>query len=519
LEENSTLGEKIKKACALALSRGYQLNQEAFLFIQQHVRDHDPIDLMKHTLGRIDALSEKPIFISKNLLEDALREKSPEKAPVAFFEVKEGKGIFRPYAKEVKGNVEVLEGPTEKVSSIGDAGDFLSYFRDRFTRLEQILRRRLDARDAVPISAAVKASVKAEVKTIGMVTRKKETKGAVIMRIEDLTSSATILVSSTANRALIEKARMILLDQVICVQATKGRRDFLFATDLIWPDVPERKPKKAYEPVYAALTSDLHVGSKNFLEIAFNRFLRWLCGKVGNSKQREIAGRVKYLVIAGDVVDGIGVYPNQEEELAITDVIEQYSLAARLLEEVPDYVEVIVIPGNHDATRQALPQPPILKKYAEPLYSARKITSLGNPARVRLHGVEFLLYHGRSLDDIIGSVPNIMYQNLRETVQKALELMLKARHLAPQYGGKTPIAPEPRDYLVIDEPPDIFQVGHVHVVGYEEYRGTLLINSGSWQRQTSYQEKMGVVPTPGIVPVVDLQTFNIMPIDFKTTVA
>jgi len=111
-----------------------------------------------------------------------------------------------------------------------------------------------------------------------------------------------------------------------------------------------------------------------------------------------------------------------------------------------------------------------------------------------------------------------MYQNLGETVQKALELLLRARHLAPSYGGKTPIAPEPKDHLVIDVPPDIFQVGHVHVVGYEEYRGTLLVNSGSWQSQTNYQERMGLTPKPGIVPVVDLQSFNIMSIDFKTTV-
>jgi len=518
LGENSILVEKIEKACALALSRGYQLDQEAFLFIQQRAKDYDPIDLIKHTLGRIDTASEKLIFITRNLLEETLRAKSLEEIPATSFELKEGKGAFRPYAKEVKGNIEVLEDPTETLSSIEDAGNFLSYFRDRFTRIEHILRRRIDARNAVSISEAAKARVNSEVKTIGMVTNKKETKGAVLMRIEDLVSSATIFVPSTANRTLIEKARMTLLDQVICVQATKGRGNILIATDLIWPDTPEKKHKRSYEPVYAALTSDLHVGSNNFLEDAFNRFLRWLHGKVGNNRQTEIAGRVKYLVIAGDVADGIGVYPNQEEELAITDVVEQYGLAARLLEEVPDYIEVIIIPGNHDATRQALPQPAILKKYAESLYAARKITALGNPARVRLHGVEFLLYHGRSLDDVIGSVPNIMYQNLGETVQKALELLLRARHLAPSYGGKTPIAPEPKDHLVIDVPPDIFQVGHVHVVGYEEYRGTLLVNSGSWQRQTNYQERMGLTPKPGIVPVVDLQSFNIMPIDFKTTV-
>ncbi len=511
--------EKVKKAHILALSRGYQLDQEAFLFIKQYAKEHDPIDLIKRVIDKIDELSEKPVFLTKDLLEGALLKEGTKEAQAAFSEARRGKGVFHPYAKDVESDVRVLEDPTEKVSPIGDTTDFLRYFRDRFTRIERILRKRFDMGGAVPIGEAVKAPANSEVRTIGMVTRKKETRGAVIMVIEDLTSSATVFVPRTANRSLIDKARMTLLDQVIAVRATKGKGDFLIAVDLMWPDVPERKAKRAHEPVYAALTSDLHVGSKNFLEVPFKKFLKWLCGRIGNSKQREIAGRVKYLVIAGDVVDGIGIYPNQERELAVLDITEQYSLAARLLEEVPDYIEVIVIPGNHDATRQALPQPAILRKYAEPLYSTREIIALGNPARVRLHGVELLLYHGRSLDDIISSVPKIRYQNLDKTVQKALEILLKARHLAPLYGGKTPIAPEPRDHLVIEAPPDILQVGHVHVLGYEKYRGTLLINSGSWQSQTGYQEKMGLVPTPGIVPVVDLQTFDVMPMDFKLEVS
>jgi DNA polymerase II small subunit len=95
-----------------------------------------------------------------------------------------------------------------------------------------------------------------------------------------------------------------------------------------------------------------------------------------------------------------------------------------------------------------------------------------------------------------------------------MKLLLKARHLAPIYGGRTPIAPEREDHLVIEEVPDIFHAGHVHVVDKDEYRGTLIINSGAWQSQTAFQANMGIEPTPGIVPLVDLSTLTTITKDF-----
>jgi DNA polymerase II small subunit len=246
----------------------------------------------------------------------------------------------------------------------------------------------------------------------------------------------------------------------------------------------------------------------------FNRFLLWLNGKFGNETLRNIAGCVKYVVIAGDLVDGIGIYPGQRKELAIKDIHRQYQATATLLEQIPDYIEVIIIPGNHDVSRKALPQPAIPRDYAEPIYEARSIRSLGNPATISLHGVELLTYHGRSLDDVIASVPNLSFH----TPEKAMRLLLQGRHLAPIYGERTPIASETRDFMVIERVPDIFQAGHVHVEKCDTYRGVLVVNSGAWQTQTKYQEKMRLSPTPGIAPVVNLQTMRAVSIDFTTPV-
>ena len=62
--------------------------------------------------------------------------------------------------------------------------------------------------------------------------------------------------------------------------------------------------------------------------------------------------------------------------------------------------------------------------------------------------------------------------------------------------------------LVIDDVPDIFQTGHVHISGIETYKGVLLLNSGTWQKQTGFQASVGITPTPGIAILVNLKTLK-----------
>src|SRR5262249_16461352 len=155
---------------------------------------------------------------------------------------------------------------------------------------------------------------------------------------------------------------------------------------------------------------------------------------------------------------------------------------------------MIVIPGNHDPGRRALPQPSLPEKTSGGLRSLENCVMLGNPSMVELNGVKVLMYHGQSLDDIIATVPGMNYHRPAQ----AMKMMLKARHLAPMYGSRTPLAPESEDMMVISEVPDVLHCGHVHVTDVESYRGTLVVNSGAWQRQTKFQQTMGITPTPGI---------------------
>lgn len=506
--------QRLRRIINLIIKSGYQLDANALAFLRTLAQHIEIEDAVKKTIEELAASPKRPLFLTKEFLETSIARKLEKLEPKTQTVTENFGYTFKPYAMEIEGEVEVLDDPTERAGSEGGIEDYLSHFRDRFAKIERILRERVDVRDAIPIGEALKAPLNSRVKTIGIVTEKRERKGSTFIRIEDYESNLTTLVPRTGDRNIFEKARRLFIDQVTCVEAIKIKDDLFIANDFISPDIPERRINTAAERVYAAFTSDIHVGSKKFLVSTFERFIGWLRGSEGNSRQREVAGRVKYLIIAGDVADGIGIYPNHEKELAVDDIYEQYNIASKLLAEIPEYIKVVIIPGNHDATRQALPQPAILRKYAKPIYDLKNVTMLGDPARIRLHGMDLLLYHGRSLDDVIGVAPDVTYLNLRKEVTTAMEYLLKTRHLAPIYGSKTPIAPAPVDDLVINSPPDILHTGHVHVMGYEVYRGTLLINSGAWQGQTEYQEKMGLVPTPGIVPIVDLKSFKVMPVNF-----
>lgn len=524
---NQTTNEtdKLRKAVELTIAAGYQLNQEAFTFLTMLASTEDPTEIMGKALRKLEDQSEKPLFIDRTFLEQMLgkmesvkeivspsvEEARRESAKPQTQEITEGKKPFHPYAKQVDADISIIEDPSGKLSTSGTVDDFLGYFRDRFKRTERLLRQRMDVKSAATIIDAVRAPPNTRLKIIGMVTEKRESKQRTILTIEDLQANITVLVPQNAPQELQKKARMLLLDQIICASIVKTRSTLVVAEEIILPEVSQRTQRKASLPIYAVLTSDMHIGSAKFQKEAFNRFILWLNGKYGNEQMKEMASHVKYVLIAGDIVDGVGIYPNQAKELTVKDVYKQYHLAAKYIEQIPNYVEVVIIPGNHDASRKALPQPAISNDFLEALQESRNVHSLGNPCSIGLHGVEVLMYHGRSLDDILSTVPDMNSNN----PEKAMRLLLQCRHLAPVYGGKTTLSPENRDLLVIERVPDVFHAGHIHALGYSSYRGVLIVNSGGWQEQTEYMKRLGFTPTPGIVPVVNLQTLEVTTVPFN----
>jgi DNA polymerase II small subunit len=485
----------------LALA-GYQLDRSAYDYLSS-MREAEAATFAKHLLLKIgEKPPAHPILSRAQLLEIGAPESSLER------EISPSVAMAIP-AKRISPRIEVLKDPSKEIGTGGTIEDFSHYFRDRFHKLVTALRERNDVRDATSVGVALSAAQNDKIKVVAMVMEKRERQRKLFLQVDDLDDSATVLVSPE-DRGAYEVAQKVPLDQVICIVGVRGKGDLIVAKELLLPDIPDHRPHVADEEVWAVLLSDLHVGSKQFLGDALRRVLDWLNLGIGDPNQRAIAERTKYVVICGDIVDGIGVYPRQEQELAIADLYDQYREAAKYIGMIPEHVETIVLPGNHDPVRQALPQPPIPEDFGGPIYESRTLISLGNPAEVSLHGVRLLLHHGRSLDDIVSSVPGVDFTQ----PEKAMKLQLQCRHLASEYGKRTSIAPEKVDHLVIENVPDIFQSGHIHVVKLENYRGTQIINSGAWQAQTDYQKRAGLVPTPGILTAVNLQTLQVRLINF-----
>jgi DNA polymerase II small subunit len=385
---------------------------------------------------------------------------------------------------------------TGRSTGTGEYDDFVTVFRDRLDRLSTLLRSRVNPRSAEAVQAMPGGS---EAAMIGLVDDVRSTKsGHWLVELEDTTGTFPCLIMK--DRAFADAVDRLLHDEVLAVEGTLADDGgILFVDDLHFPEIPlNYRPSTADRPVKAALVSDVHVGSQEFMADAWERFADWL--------HTPEAAEVEYLLVAGDMVEGVGVYPDQDEELDVIDVYDQYEQFAEHLKSVPGDLEVVMIPGNHDAVRLAEPQPGF-DDHLRDVMTAHDARVVGNPSTVTVEGVSVLMYHGVSLDEVIAEMPDDLATYDRP--HEAMYRLLEKRHLAPKYGGHMRLAPEDRDYLAIDDVPDVFHTGHVHKLGYGTYRNVLAINSGCWQAQTAFQESVNIDPDAGYAPILDLQTLDV----------
>lgn len=490
-EEDNSVQRKITDAF---LGSGILLSGQAIGTIQE--RKINPHEIIK--LAR-----EKNVFlVTKEFVEEFFPEETGEKFT---FVVKKGKPAV---AATIKSNL-VIDGEkdvTGNSTSEGTVENFIELFKDRYKRLKNILMNRVNLRDVVDLENLPKYRDQ-EIKVIGMIREMRKSRNDnLIITIEDPTGTAIVIDSSDSGK----KGGGLVNDEVIGVIGTV-KNDMILAKEVIEPDIPMTKVQpEVQDPISMAFLSDVHVGSLLFKEREFQKFIDWLNLR-GNGNRRDVAQSIKYLFIAGDLVDGIGIYPGQESELSIPDIYKQYNYFSKLIEQIPDYIEIIISAGNHDAVRRAEPQPSLVDLLGD-LAKKPNVHLIGNPGRVRAHGVDILMYHGTSMDALISSLSHLSY----DKPEKAQIEYLKKRHLSPIYGTKEQIAPEEKDYMCIDFVPDIFHCGHVHKNGYANYRGVRVINSGTWQAQTDFQQQQGHMPTPCQVPIMDLQSMQLRVVNFDS---
>ena len=411
---------------------------------------------------------------------------------------------FPMLAKDIDSEIEVHFDITGNSVTEGKLSDIKSFFNSRLSQIRNLMiEGRVLPRRPISNAEAYRnrqryTSNEYEITIVGLVSEPRWAKsGNLMFLLEDETTQIQCLMKPpTGANPLHASLDGLMNDDVVGVSGffIGERTDLFIISDIHFPPLPRRAKNTANidESVSAAFLSDVHVGSKTFLEPQWEKMINWF-------KTDPLAKTIKYFVLSGDGVDGVGIYPGQDRHLAITDLFKQYGALANLLSDLPDWVDVIILPGNHDAVRPAEPQPALDPEVQQDYSDA---VFVGNPCDFSLHGVRILSYHGKSIDDFVAGLRSVTYAK----PEMAMRSMLERRHLAPSWGGKTPLSPEPEDSMVIGTIPDIFVTGHVHGQYVGDHKGTTIVHSSTWQDQTDYQRMLGFQPKPCILTVINLHT-------------
>jgi len=399
--------------------------------------------------------------------------------------------------------------------------DFVEHFKLRYNLIKELLRGRQDMQNIISINRILAKKEKDPVSFIGMVYAKKLTKNKnILLTLEDPTGSIDVLVNKEGKA--IENARNVVEDEILAVNGVNGGR-VVFATQIIFPDVPLTKElKKCEDESYAVFVSDLHFGSKLFLKDDFMKFLDWINCKSGNFLQKRTSSKVKYLFIVGDVVDGIGVYPGQENGLVQRDVIQQYNTCAEYLGMVRKDIKIIISPGQHDSIRTAEPQPRLDKEFAYALHAMSNVILVSNPCLVNIHskkdfeGFNVMMYHGASYHHYIDEIDSLRQSNAKDNPTQVIKFLLQKRHLAPTHSSTVYVPTIDTDPLFIDKLPDVIVSGEMHRSDVANYNNITLINCSCFQSKTPFEEKVGNNPSPSRVPVLNLKTREVKIINFSS---
>jgi DNA polymerase II small subunit len=455
-----------------ALNKGFQIHPNAFKFLEN-------IDAKK----------------LEKIIKEIVREKTKQK----LFQINQDDLEVYLGIKEdqtLQNEHKIVFDQNSKITTGEGVKGYNALFSSRFNKLKRIISDRPESRMLKSIASIKTVKSDDDMYVCGLVTTRNTERNITKLVIEDPSGSIEGIVFDSE---LQKTAGSLLSDQFIMARIGFGKNAGFIIKDLILPDIPEQATNRSETETYAVFLSDLHIGSKYFMEEEFIEFVSWL------SSPDPIARKIRFVLICGDLVDGVGIYPNQDKELVCQTIEEQLKKVEELLSKIPNYIKIFIMPGNHDPGRRALPQPAIPKKYNLGLWEKENVFMIGNPSIVSLNGVKVMMFHGQSIDDIVKTTPGLSYDKPTNVMRH----LLRARHLSPIYGSQTPIAPEIEDLMVIDEIPDIFHVGHVHRAELDMYKGILLLNSGSWQKQTPFQASVGMTPNPGIALMVNLKTFKV----------
>lgn len=408
----------------------------------------------------------------------------------------------------------------EKASAKPDFSAFRQLFQNRFEQLSSIFMENFDDSDAILDSEMREEEIPKDKSgiLIGMVqdTRVLHTNKFVI-QLEDPKSGIITNCVMVQDSPSFPEYRDIIRDTVIGISGILpknfrgGDITAFWGRDIIRPGFSPTQFNPIKNPHKLLFIADLHFGSKYFSRSVFAKLIKFLTLQDLDPIYKNITKEIKTIIIVGDLVDGVGRFSDQKEQISSYSLQAQYQGLAKALMEIPSHIQILIIPGEHDATQAALPQPAIDRQISQALLTIPNLTSHGNPLRLSLEKMKLLIFHGQGNYELFQK--SFQKPNAKPTL--AIKHLLEYRHLYPEYGSYNPLAPFKRDYLVIDEVPDVIVSGHLHHAYFEEYKGIKIITCGTFQRDNQKKTQLEGKASLGIIPILDAVSGNVEMIDLK----
>jgi len=419
-----------------------------------------------------------------------------------------------------KFNIEILFDYKKKGKKLS-VTDFVIYFNRRYEYFYNLLKNRVDIENIISISKIKDLPNNDVVDIIGLVYSIRETKKGYIMEIEDKSGKINCFIKKD-NKELMNIFKNITLDEGIAIKGRKGD-NIIWVEEIVMPYPSNFYNNKSFDDeVYGLFISDTHFGAKLFKDESFQKLIDFIRGETENKELNEIAKKIRYIFIAGDVIEGIGIYPDQGKDVRIMSTEAQYNEAVRWLSQIPEDKVIIIIPGNHDTCRLTEPQLKMPYERAYALYNLPNTIILSNPSIVRIlktknfEGYEIYIYHGGSLFYYGNEIPFLREKGGAKNPNEIVKYLLEKRHLAPSHGSTLYYPDTEEDPLVIKDLPDFFVLGHTHKLQVSAYKKTIVLSCGCWVDMSDYQEKMGMFPDPAKAILVNFKNKKIKVLNFET---
>ncbi len=312
--------------------------------------------------------------------------------------------------------LEGLSDITGRSTCVGEYQDFIRYFRDRYSRIREILSGRLNAR---PIESLRRDVAGREISVIGMVMEvRTSAKGNRVVELEDPTGMVTVIFQKGAPGS--EEVETLVSDEVIGVSGTTDGKGRFFGKTMVRPDLQSCSFIATGEGG-ASSPDAVHVGSTYFMEDARERFIECpgetddplgIASKVKMRRHRRPRRRDRST-------------PARRRISPAWTSREQYERAAER-ERDPRSDSDRRPPGttiwSGRLSRSLLCSIPF------GAYSRRTSPSSETRPPSGSAALDRLVYHGRSIDDLVLKIPGFP---LRREPEKAMVRMPKRRHLSP----------------------------------------------------------------------------------------